>query len=179
MEQRVIMINYKKVIIDWINQDYKDINIFDSSIDIHIDQLLNINNNDDYIREGLKLFKNLIKVIKKNKLLDIFIPVFRITLSDVKVIKDDINSLADILKNVENRPPEIYLEKRLKTRTYFYEEYCHPINNFLIQNKNYFLFCNYYKDEEDIKENWKFHRQILLKYDENNLKLKLILKDLK
>lgn len=183
------MIDYKKIVLNWLMEDYVKRELGDQSIDIHVDQLLNIRSNKRYIVEGIKLYKALINICEDNKLLDDFIPVFRISLKDIKEIKKiNINSLEDILKDIDhNRPPEICLYRKISILSnYIYEEYKYSLMPCYFDNifkDNYYFYYSFFKSEDDINDDWKYSRMISIEYNENNEKHlfspnKLILKNL-
>ena len=170
------MKNYEKIITEWLFEDYIKNESSTQSIDIHVDQLLEeIKNNDSLIIEGLNLYKALIKICKEKNLLNKFIPVFRINLKNVKKIKKiDIQSMNDILNNINfNKPPEICLYRKIKTFyiSNIYEEYRYSITNVflnsLFDDSDYYFYFSFFRDEEDIKDNWSYTRTLQIEYNKN------------
>ena len=166
-------IDYKEIVLNWLIQYYVEKELGNQSIDIHVDQLLNIRSDKRYIEEGIKLYKALIDICKDNNLLNDFIPVFRISLKDTdKIEKYNVKSLDDILKDVNHRrPPEICLYRKVSNLfSRIYEKYEYSLINCYFSSifkSNYYFYYTFYKNEEDINDNWEYSRMISIEYNEN------------
>lgn len=167
------MIDYKKVVLDWLIEDYVNNKLKDNNIDIHVDQLLNIRSSKKYIIEGIKLYKALIDICLENDLLDCFIPVFRISLKETNELKKiKINSLDEILEYMNhNRPPEICLYRKFKrVYSYIHEEYKYSLTNCYFDGffkENFYCYCGLFRDKDDIMDDCEYSRMIVMEYNNN------------
>ncbi|AKL98217.1 hypothetical protein [Endomicrobium proavitum] len=176
IEEEGECMDYKKEVLKWLNEYYVEKDLSKKTVDDHMDGILEIENKKSnykiFLEHGFGFLKALVNICKENNLLDKFIPVFRISLTDkAKIKKHTINSLEDIIKDMSVRPPEICLyKKRNIVNNYIWEEYTYPLlDSYLngIFGSNYYVEYSFFRDKDDIEDNWEYQRMISIKYNEN------------
>jgi hypothetical protein len=169
--------DYKEKIINWLNADFANKELKGISADNHIDYILDISdyehNKSDFVIFGLEAFKQLVSVVKKNGLLNTFVPTFLIilkTLDEISKIK--LNTLEELSKNMGYAPPELALIRETNgTGYYMFEEYKYPVeNDYFIStlNENYHAVCRIYRTKEDVENNWEYSCYLEIVYKETN-----------
>ena len=107
---------YKKNIINWLDKEFINVNRDRSneSIDAHVTMFLKISDKKKVLYKCFEIFKALVELSKENDWTNDFVPTLRINLKYTKTIKKlKITSINDVVKEMNNTPPEIILYRKI------------------------------------------------------------------
>lgn len=107
---------YKKKVYNWLSKEFINVNRDRSNEEasIHVDEFTIEKKDYTFFLEGIEIFKALVELSKENDWTNDFVPTLRINLKYTKTIKKlKINSIEDIVKEMNNTPPEIILYRKI------------------------------------------------------------------
>lgn len=172
---------YKKNIINWLDKEFINVNRdrTNESIDAHVTMFLKISDKKKVLYKCFEIFKALVELSKENDWTNDFVPTLRINLKYTKTIKKlKINSIEDIVKEMNNTPPEIILYRKIlftRKRDGFKEIYKISLHEnfnkifntvFPEEYKIYYESVKYY--DHDFYNRTICENKIYIQYNENN-----------